>query len=159
MLGALVLAFAVPATAGDPRPPARRRGAVAVSPGTLEREVMTLVNGHRAARGLAPLVVDVRVTGEARRHSEAMAMGSTPFGHRGFDDRVAALHGVMRFRRSAENVAVNRGYADPAAQAVEGWLASRGHRENIEGSYELTGVGVASSAAGDVFFTQLFVGR
>jgi uncharacterized protein YkwD len=65
----------------------------------------------------------------------------------------------MTTRRSAENVAFNQGHRDPAADAVRGWLASRGHRENIEGPYELTGVGVVSNAKGEFYFTQIFVGR
>jgi uncharacterized protein YkwD len=56
-------------------------------------------------------------------------------------------------------VAFNQGHRDPAAVAVQGWLESPGHRENIEGPYELTGVGVASNAKGEVYFTQIFVGR
>jgi uncharacterized protein YkwD len=87
-----------------------------------------------------------------------MAAGKTPLGHAGFDDRVRALRAVLAFRGSAENVAVNRGHRDPAAEAVRGWIASRGHRRNIEGPYARTGVGVASNAKGEVYFTQIFVG-
>ena len=61
--------------------------------------------------------------------------------------------------RVGENVAFNRGHRDPAAEAARGWLASRKHRENIEGPYQLTGVGVATNAAGEVYFTQIFIGR
>ena len=35
----------------------------------------------------------------------------------------------------------------------------RGDRENIEGHYEATGIGVAWSADGGVYVTQIFVGR
>jgi uncharacterized protein YkwD len=65
----------------------------------------------------------------------------------------------MPVGRSAENVASNRGYAAPAHQAVGGWLASTMHRANLEGPYASTGIGVARSAAGEVFFTQIFIGR
>ena len=92
-------------------------------------------------------------------HSLAMADGTTPFGHDGFSDRVKALSHVMTCRRTAENVASNRGHRDPASEAVRGWLESRAHRENIEGPYGLTGIGVARNTAGEVFFTQIFVGR
>jgi hypothetical protein len=34
-----------------------------------------------------------------------------------------------------------------------------GRRENIEWPYELTGVGVVSNQAGEVYFTQIFVGQ
>jgi len=125
----------------------------------LERAAYELVNRHRRARGLAPLALDPRISHEARLHSLAMADGRTPFGHDGFADRVNAVSHVMTCRRSAENVASNKGHRDPASEAVRGWLASRAHRENIEGPYALTGIGVARNAVGEVFFTQIFVGR
>src|SRR5438128_5638120 len=139
------------------------RGADAVhvpnaNPG-LERTVYELVNKHRRTRGLPPLALDPRITQQARVHSVAMADGTTHFGHDGFSDRVEALSHVMACRRTAENVASNRGHRDPASEAVRGWLESRAHRENIDGPYDLTGIGVARNAAGEVFFTQLFVGR
>ena len=149
-------------------PPHDARGGSRVTPGTarasnadaeLERTVFELVNRHRHAGGLAPLARDPRIADQARRHSLAMADGRTPFGHDGFPARVDALRRVMPCRRSAENVASNKGHRDPAAEAVRGWLASRPHRENIEGPYGLTGIGVARSAAGEVFFTQLFIGN
>ena len=125
----------------------------------LERAVHELVNRHRRARGLAPLTLDPRISQQARLHSRAMAEGRTRFGHDGFTDRIAALSHVMTCQRTAENVASNRGHRDPAGEAVRGWLESRAHRENIDGSYNLTGIGVARNAAGEVFFTQIFVGR
>jgi uncharacterized protein YkwD len=135
-------------------PPPTRPGRAA-----LEREAFDLVNRHRRARGLPPLFLDERISLEARRHSAAMAAGATPVGHEGFYDRADELRRVMAFRRGGENVAMNHGYSDPAATALDGWLASPGHRRNIEGRYERTGVGVAVNAADEVFFTQLFVGN
>ena len=70
-----------------------------------------------------------------------------------------ALRLAMPWQRTAENVASSQGYPDAAAEAVRGWLGSAGHRKNIEGPYDRTGVGVARSATGEVFFTQIFVGR
>lgn len=151
--GSIAAADAPPGRAGAPRAPSR------TSVATLERQVFDLVNRHRAARRLPALELDARIGKEARRHSAAMAAGTRSVGHGGFDDRVAALKRVMWFRRSAENVAFNQGYRDAAAQAVRGWLASRGHRENIEGRYVATGIGVARSPDGGLSFTQIFVGR
>jgi uncharacterized protein YkwD len=163
LAGALALAGCASSNAAG-KPQAPRTGADAVahpSRGTaaLEREVYELVNRHRKARGLAPLALDARVGEQARRHSVAMATGKTPAGHKGFDDRVRVLARTMSCRRSAENVGFNQGYDEPAAAVVRGWLASHGHRENIEGPYDLTGVGVARNAAGEVYFTQMFIGR
>jgi uncharacterized protein YkwD len=150
----LILAGCTPVSATHDRPRTE-----SVRPGPLEQTVLDLVNRHRRAHGLAALVPDARIARQARAHSVAMAAGKTPLGHAGFDGRAAALHELMAFRGIAENVAFNQGHRDPAADAVRGWLASRGHRENIEGPYERTGVGVATNAKGEVFFTQIFVGR
>jgi uncharacterized protein YkwD len=150
MGGALLLAGC---TAAAARPAAPR-----VETARLEETVLDLVNRHRRAHGLAALVPDPRIARQARAHSAAMAAGKTPLGHAGFDARAAALHELMKFRGIGENVAVNSGHRDPAAEAVRGWLASRGHRANIEGPYERTGIGVASNAKNEVYFTQIFVG-
>jgi hypothetical protein len=120
------------------------RGAVRPS-AAIERDVFDLVNRHRRERGLAALVLDARIGRQARLHSAAMATGATAPGHAGFDERVRLLRREMSCRRTAENVAFNQGYRDPASQAVRGWLGSRGHRENIEGPYQSTGIGVASA--------------
>lgn len=40
----------------------------------------------------------------------------------------------------AENVGPNMDYSDPATKFIEGWLNSLGHKQNIEGDYNLTGI-------------------
>jgi len=40
---------------------------------------------------------------------------------------------------------------------VNNWLSDAAHRANIEGSFNLTGVGVAEASNGVVYFTQLFI--
>ena len=86
-----------------------------------------------------------------------MANGAVPFGHDGFEQRVQALAKAIPYKAAAENVADNQGYNDPATQAVQGWLKSDGHRRNIEGQYNLTGIGIALNANGEYYFTQIFV--
>jgi len=54
----------------------------------------------------------------------------------------------------AENVALGQ---TTAQEAVDSWLSSEGHKQNIEGSYNLTGVGVAQGSDGDLYFTQIFL--
>lgn len=125
----------------------------------LERTIFSLVNRRRVDRGLRALVLDPEISRVARRHSAAMAAHEYPLGHEGFDDRAHSLLRATRARRTAENVAVNHGYRNPAAEAVRGWIASPGHRVNLEGPYEITGIGVARNATGELYFTQIFVGR
>jgi uncharacterized protein YkwD len=132
---------------------------VSVSASAVEREVFDLVNRHRRKRGLPSLVLDSRISRQARLHSVAMAAGSRRFGHDGYEQRVPALRRATSCGDSAENVAVTWRVRAPSPSAVRDWLASRGHRRNIEGRYESTGIGVASNRAGEVYFTQIFLGR
>ena len=57
----------------------------------------------------------------------------------------------------AENVGYNMGYSDPAGRVVERWLNSPGHKKNIEGNYNLTGIGVIQADQVTYYFTQIFV--
>lgn len=128
--------------------------------GMLESRMLQLVNDHRRTLGLAPLVHDARIAAFARRHSKDMAEGRVPAGHEGFEARQRDLSKVIPMRGIAENVGVN-GYprSDTARAVVAGWLKSRGHRNNIEGRYDLTGVGIAQDARGVYYYTQIFVRR
>jgi uncharacterized protein YkwD len=157
------LAFALIATAALPSravagPAEPIYGRTTLSDATLERSIYTLVNRYRAQQGLRLLVLDPEISRVARRHSAAMAAHARGVGHEGFDDRVLILRRALSTRRTAENVALNRGYRDPAAEALRGWIASIGHRRNMEGPYEATGIGVARNDDGELYFTQLFVG-
>jgi uncharacterized protein YkwD len=58
------------------------------------------------------------------------------------------------FGRLAENVAL--GYPD-AETVVQGWMASKGHRANILNSDVVeTGIAVARSSAGGLYYCQVF---
>ena len=139
----------IPATGGTPAPTA-----------VLEREMHQLVNQHRARRSLPTLQYDERIAEIAREHSAAMAARSRPFGHAGFEQRGAAISRFLPYRGLAENVAYDeRGGANLSSLVVEGWIGSAAHRRNIEGDFEITGIGVARDREGVAYVTQLFVRR
>jgi len=123
----------------------------------LENAVQTQVNQYRAEQGLPPLALDPQISEIARRHSIDMAANRVEFGHAGFEGRVQAIARTVPYRSAAENVAYNQGYPDPVAQAVEGWINSPGHRVNMEGQFDLTGIGVFRTPEGKYYFTQIFV--
>ncbi len=123
----------------------------------LEADTHALVNQEREAEGLPGLAWEAAIADEARGHSQDMASGSVEFGHDGFDARVARLAESLPWSAAGENVAYNQGYPDPPAQAVEGWMDSTGHRENILGDFHRTGIGVAGSEATGYHFTQIFL--
>ncbi|MBE9015042.1 CAP domain-containing protein [Chroococcidiopsidales cyanobacterium LEGE 13417] len=124
---------------------------------SVERTVFNRINQYRQGRNLAPLTWDNSISNQARIHSQNMASGAVPFSHNGFQQRVQEIAKVISYRGAAENVAYNQGYADPAANAVQGWLNSSGHQRNIVGSYNLTGIGVARNSKGEYYFTQIFI--
>lgn len=125
----------------------------------LEQSVHQQINRYRKSRNLPPLTLDPRISEQARAHSQAMARGRVPFSHQGFEQRVQAIRRVIPYRAAAENVAFNKGYRNPGQQAVQGWIKSPGHRKNIVGHYNRTGVGIAKNAKGEYYFTQLFILR
>jgi uncharacterized protein YkwD len=130
---------------------------------SFERRAFALVNEQRRARGQQPLEWDAGVARVAREHSENMARRNF-FSHTDPDGANtagrAAAGGVTGWRALAENIAYNQGFEDPAAFAVERWMLSAKHRENIlRGAFTHAGIGVARGSDGRVYFTQVFVTR
>ena len=78
------------------------------------------------------------------------------FGHEEFQKRTDEIKTQIMFKRTSENVAMNNSPI-PAQVAVRGWINSEGHKKNMEGDYDLTGVGIARSRNGSWYFTQIFI--
>ncbi|WP_427157949.1 CAP domain-containing protein [Aliinostoc sp. HNIBRCY26] len=126
-----------------------------INTANVEASVHRQINQYRSSLGLPALTRNSSIDNQARIHSRNMANATVPFGHSGFSQRVQAS--VSSYQAAAENVATNRGYSDPATQAVQGWLRSSGHLNNIKGNYNLTGIGVAVNNKGEVYITQIFI--
>lgn len=129
----------------------------------IERRAFALINDVRRANGEGPLVWDAELSRMAREHSEQMARRNF-LAHTGPDgrDTVERAHadGITGWRALAENIAYNQGYDDPAAFAVERWTQSVKHRENIlRAGFTHSAIGVAKTADGRIYFTQVFVTR
>ncbi len=150
---------------------------------SVEQRIAQTINAQRLAAKLPPLVYDARLAGIAQRHSQDMAMKGY-FSHindQGQDPTGRALaHGypVTVWRREgwisshvAENLCLNylttdlldcKGHlrlhseSNLVSSTVEEWMASAAHRESILTSYyERQGIGVAVTAEGKVYITQL----
>jgi uncharacterized protein YkwD len=121
---------------------------------SMANDVLTYVNAYRRKKGLSPLVMNAEICAEAQKHSEDMAMRRCAFGHDGWKGRwkkiSAELNGVSEF---AENVALG---STTAREVVDNWLKSAMHKENIEGHYKLTGIGIVADKKGVLYFTQIF---
>lgn len=127
------------------------------------RELVEEVNRTRQANGLRPLRDDTALRHAAREHSEELAVRrtldhtSTNPARRTLAMRIDAAGGS--WSRTAENLGKVSGPASSvAAQTVQMWLGSDGHRRNmLEAAYTHTGVGVAIDHNGIWYITQLYV--
>lgn len=121
----------------------------------MEQAVVSQINKYRQSRGLSPLKMNAAISQEARKHSQDMANHRVPFGHQHFISRIHHLRTAIKGSNSgAENVAYNYKTVDAV---VSGWLRSSGHKRNIDGNYNLTGVGIARDKYGKLYFTQIFL--
>jgi uncharacterized protein YkwD len=121
-----------------------------------EQAVLDLTNAARAKEKLPPLKPNALLFEAARAHSRNMAKqeklahdldDKTPF------DRVKATG--YAYSHVGENIAAGQGLT--AKGALKMWMGSQGHRENIlRKEYEEIGIGVARTAKGDIYYTQVF---
>ena len=128
----------------------------------VEDELFTLCNNHRVGMGLNALIDDLAERSTARAHSKHMIehdffAHTNPEGD-GPGARMTA-NGVP-WNAAGENIAA--GYAT-ATDAFNGWLASPGHKANIENTiWTHTGTGYWFDAADDDaqvflrYYTQVF---
>jgi uncharacterized protein YkwD len=126
-------------------------------PEDLEQEIYRLVNQYRTKEGFSGLKWSEEIARECRIHSRSMASAKIQLSHDGFNARMVRIKKKVDFLRGAENVAFNERVKDPAREAIETWLKSSGHRANIEGEYDMTGVGIAKNKEGRYYFTQVFI--
>jgi uncharacterized protein YkwD len=121
----------------------------------LQTEINRLINVQRTNHGCAALKTDAKLTVAARGHSAFMAQ-TGKFSHTGRSNSnfVARSKAAGYAKPSAENIAW--GYRS-AAQVVDGWMKSPGHRTNILNCRSKTvGVGAVFSANGTPYYTQDF---
>lgn len=133
----------MPEPAPEPGPAAPRR-----SSGGPAAQVVDLTNAERAEAGCGPLSADTRLAAAAQGHAEDMSSQGY-FDHvsrdgRRFDDRIGAQGHPSP---GGENIA--RGQ-ETAAEVVQGWMNSPGHRRNIL-DCDFAGIGVGFEDDGNVW--------
>ena len=140
---------------GSPTGPLSPGAIITPAPGPSDPQVaafVTLVNHHRTSLGLAPLAWRADVAAVAQAHSQDMLdrnyfshttpEGATPW------DRLAAAG--ITYASAGENIA----YGYPTAETVlAAWLASPGHKANIENpNFTHQGIGLAGT-----YWTHVFI--
>lgn len=123
-----------------------------------EGRIFELINAERARQGLRPLAFNERLGQMARIQAQNMAHFQK-MAHVLPEARLPTLadrahYTGYPFGEIAENVAL--GYPSPEA-VVRGWMNSSGHRRNIlnTGVVE-TGIAIARSSAGGLYYCQVF---
>ena len=127
----------------------------------LAAQVLTLVNQHRASKGLSQLTASTTLTNasvwKARHMAKYLYMSHNdpaPPVARTTGDRLLACGYPATTSGWGENIAY--GYTTASA-VMQGWLNSPGHRANIENaSFRSLGVGVAVSNTNRIYWAQAF---
>ncbi|GAB4074427.1 hypothetical protein GCM10028778_19300 [Barrientosiimonas marina] len=121
-----------------------------------EQQVAELTNEERTSRGLEPLKIDTSLSNVAHKKSSDMASNNY-FSHDspnyGSPFDMIKQFGIS-YQTAGENIA--RGQKTPK-EVVDGWMDSKGHRENILNS-DFTHIGVGYVKDGN-YWTQEFIGK
>jgi len=162
---AIALALAAPAL-GTGRAVASRAGCPGQGNGSApaaaqERTMLCLINRARSARGLAPLAALGPLTRAADRKSGDV-LRCDEFSHEACGREFTywmsrfGYHGCTE----GENIAWGSGSLGTPISIFRAWMHSQGHRENILGPYEDTGIGLRTGSlegyAGAHVWTQEF---
>ncbi|MGZ3586465.1 MAG: cell wall-binding repeat-containing protein [Candidatus Limnocylindrales bacterium] len=162
-ISAALLAFAL-AVAAAPAAPAAPAAAASLTPIAAEAHELDLLNGQRAAAGLAPVIMDPRVQAIAEARSMDMATlhyfsHTQPDGRTAFSMLNAA---AIAWSSAGEIIAWNSGFGDYGSSADEAaaqWHDSAPHYAIITtAAYTAAGVGVAyDSSSGRTYWTAIFI--
>lgn len=145
-----------PSTPAPPSPPPTSSPDDLTALTRQELQLLQLVNNERIKRGLAPLILDPRLTRLARMKSMDMirnnyfAHHSPTYGSSGDMLRAAGI----RFSIAAENI----GMGGNINSIFNAFMNSPGHRNKIIGSaYTHTGIGIYYQSGRGYIITQLFM--
>jgi uncharacterized protein YkwD len=123
-----------------------------------EMQILALLNGERARAGQPPLVLQPQLIAAAQLHSSNVARTGI-FSHNGVagpdDDMRSRVMGtgITWFSTLGENISMAANTDD----AVNGWMNSQGHRDNIlSPRFGRVGIAVRQAANGIRYWTTVF---
>ena len=153
-----MLAWTACSTPSSPDPVAVPSPATAPTPSSVASAIVDRTNTERTRAGLAALRADSRLTQAAQIHAEQMAAAGRmdhtlpDARYPRLEDRLAAA--AYRWQAIGENVA--SGQRD-AAQVVQDWMGSSGHRANIlNTNFTEMGAGYSVDGNGQPYYVQVF---
>ena len=123
-----------------------------------EKKILELINTERTNNGLNPLQIDddlqniVRIKAQDMIDNDYFAHESPTYGS---PFEMMKSNGIT-YKTAGENIAGN----SDNKKAVEAWMNSESHRNNIlNNSYNYTGVAVVSSSKYGKIFVQMFIAK
>lgn len=120
----------------------------------LVQQVLELVNSARADNGLPPLALNSALGQAAQAHAEDMAANDY-FSHTGLDGSTVGVRATAAgydWSTVGENIAFG---ATTAAQVMDLWMNSSGHRANIlHSAFSEIGIGVSDGSP--LYWVQVF---
>ena len=125
----------------------------------MERRAVQQINVVRGEHMRGPLRTDAELTRLAREYSCALlhrgALSHTDPDGKTVSDRVRSVG--KKVLAVGENLARSTGPGDPLGAAIDAWMQSPAHRENIlRPDFTDTGVGVCRTGT-TYYFTQVFL--
>ncbi|MEZ5347542.1 MAG: CAP domain-containing protein [Pyrinomonadaceae bacterium] len=136
---------------------------VTAEPTIQERDIFILVNLERKKKKLSQMKWDQDLWKMAEYYSRKMA-DEKFFDHLDPDGKSvvdrAKQFKIKNWKKIGENLFFADGYISPTGEAVEGWMNSEGHRENIlDGDWTHSAIGVYEARGRKTYVTQVFLRR
>ncbi|MFV8344381.1 CAP domain-containing protein [Flavobacterium sp. XS2P39] len=119
----------------------------------IEIQTMDLINAYRVSIGLNPLEKINHMSYKSEEHDNYM-IANNVVNHNDFVARSENIMKTLGAKTVSENIAYN--YSTPQA-VLNAWLASPGHKENIEGNFTHFGIAIKEDpATGKKYYTNIF---
>ena len=120
---------------------------------SIELETMELINAHRVSIGLNRLEKINHMSYKSEEHDNYM-IANNVVNHNDFTARSENIMKTLGAKSVSENIAYN--YNTPKA-VLDAWLASPGHKLNIEGNFTHFGIAIKENPAnGRKYYTNIF---
>lgn len=126
---------------------------ISIDPNGIEKELLDMVNDHRASIGKNTLQDSPSSYKYAEEHNDYM-IAKNKLSHDNFESRAEKIADETHAVGISENVAR---YYTSAEQTIEGWLGSDSHKKAMEGDYTHTTLSVQLDKEGRPYYTQIFI--